>query len=77
MTRAPGPALAQSLYPVQRDERFGGELLEGARNLRNARGQEVCRNVYYHELVKALNGFGYRVQNKARGDFEIEGVSGN
>jgi Skp family chaperone for outer membrane proteins len=32
-------------------------------------------NVYYHLIVKALTGFGYRVQNKPRGDFEIEGVS--
>jgi conjugative relaxase-like TrwC/TraI family protein len=37
--------------------------------------KKFVENVYYHELVKALNGFGYRVQNKARGDFEIEGVS--
>src|SRR4030095_1365418 len=37
--------------------------------------KKFTENVYYHELVKALNGFGYRVQNMARGDFEIEGVS--
>ncbi|MGD0615803.1 MAG: MobF family relaxase, partial [Verrucomicrobiota bacterium] len=37
--------------------------------------KKFTENVYYHELVKALVGFGYRVQNKPRGDFEIEGVS--
>src|SRR5204863_7739668 len=37
--------------------------------------KKFVENLYYHELVKALNGFGYRVQNKPRGDFDIEGVS--
>jgi len=37
--------------------------------------KKFAENVYYHELVKSLNRFGYRVQNNSRGDFEIEGVS--
>lgn len=37
--------------------------------------QKFIENVYYHELVKSLQRFGYRVQNNPRGDFEIEGVS--
>ena len=37
--------------------------------------QKFIENVYYHELVKSLQLFGYRVQNNPRGDFEIEGVS--
>jgi conjugative relaxase-like TrwC/TraI family protein len=37
--------------------------------------QKFIENVYYHELVKSLQKFGYRVQNNPRGDFEIEGVS--
>ena len=37
--------------------------------------KKFAENVYYHELVKSLNRFGYRVQNNPRGDFEIEGVS--
>jgi conjugative relaxase-like TrwC/TraI family protein len=37
--------------------------------------QKFIENVYYHELVKSLRQFGYRVQNNPRGDFEIEGVS--
>src|SRR5438094_6041183 len=37
--------------------------------------KKFTENVYYHELAKTLIGFGYAIQNKARGDFEIEGVS--
>jgi conjugative relaxase-like TrwC/TraI family protein len=37
--------------------------------------QKFVRNVYYHELVRSLHNFGYRVQNNPRGDFEIEGIS--
>jgi conjugative relaxase-like TrwC/TraI family protein len=37
--------------------------------------QKFIENVYYHELVRSLQKFGYRVQNNPRGDFEIEGVS--
>ncbi len=37
--------------------------------------KKFAENVYYHELTKALTRFGYRIQNKARGDFEVEGVS--
>ena len=37
--------------------------------------QKFIENVYYHELAKSLQQFGYRVQNHPRGDFEIEGVS--
>ena len=37
--------------------------------------KKFTENVYYHELVRALIGFGYRVQNKPRGDFDIEGMS--
>jgi conjugative relaxase-like TrwC/TraI family protein len=36
--------------------------------------KKFAENVYYHELVRSLNQFGYRVQNNPRGDFEIEGV---
>jgi TrwC relaxase len=37
--------------------------------------RNFVENVRYHELVEALNGFGYRVQNKARGSCWIEGFS--
>jgi hypothetical protein len=37
--------------------------------------QKFVRNVYYHELVRSLQKFGYGVENNPRGDFEIMGVS--
>jgi conjugative relaxase-like TrwC/TraI family protein len=37
--------------------------------------QKYVENVYYHELARALRGFGYTVVNSARGDFELAEVS--
>ncbi len=37
--------------------------------------QKFVRNVYYHELVRSLQKFGYGVENNPRGDFEIAGIS--
>jgi conjugative relaxase-like TrwC/TraI family protein len=37
--------------------------------------RKFAENVYYHELARQLRGFGYQIQNQARGDFQIEGVS--
>jgi len=37
--------------------------------------QKFVRNVYYHEMVRSLQRFGYGVENNVRGDFEIAGVS--
>jgi len=37
--------------------------------------QKYVENVYYHELARALRGFGYTIVNSARGDFEIGEVS--
>ena len=37
--------------------------------------QKVGENVYYHELARALVKFGYQIENRRRGDFEIKGVS--
>lgn len=39
------------------------------------RARKFSENAYYHELARELRTFGYRVRNRARGDFEIEGVS--
>ena len=36
---------------------------------------KFIENVYYHELSRALRQFGYGIENKRRGDFEIKGVS--
>jgi conjugative relaxase-like TrwC/TraI family protein len=37
--------------------------------------QKFVRNVYYHELVRSLQRFGYGIENNPRGDFEMVGVS--
>jgi conjugative relaxase-like TrwC/TraI family protein len=37
--------------------------------------KKFTEQVYYHELARALTGFGYGVENKPRGDFEIAGIS--
>jgi conjugative relaxase-like TrwC/TraI family protein len=37
--------------------------------------QKYIENVYYHELTRALRGFGYTIINAARGDFELAEVS--
>jgi conjugative relaxase-like TrwC/TraI family protein len=37
--------------------------------------QKFVENVYYHELSRELTKFGYQIENKPRGDFEIKGVS--
>jgi conjugative relaxase-like TrwC/TraI family protein len=39
------------------------------------RARKFAENAYYHELACELRNFGYRVRNRARGDFEIEGIS--
>ena len=38
------------------------------------RARKFAENAYYHELARELVSFGYRIQNRARGDFEIVGV---
>jgi conjugative relaxase-like TrwC/TraI family protein len=38
------------------------------------RARKFAENAYYHELARELRGFGYRIQNRARGDFQIEGI---
>ncbi|HXT13794.1 MAG TPA: MobF family relaxase [Candidatus Angelobacter sp.] len=37
--------------------------------------KKFTEQVYYHELVQALTRFGYGIENKPRGDFEIAGIS--
>jgi conjugative relaxase-like TrwC/TraI family protein len=39
------------------------------------RARKFAENAYYHELARELKSFGYRIRNRARGDFEIDGVS--
>ncbi|HOF69938.1 MAG TPA: MobF family relaxase [Verrucomicrobiota bacterium] len=37
--------------------------------------RKFAENAYYHELARELRNFGYRIRNRARGDFQIDGVS--
>jgi conjugative relaxase-like TrwC/TraI family protein len=39
------------------------------------RARKFAENAYYHELTRELRGFGYRIRNRVRGDFEVEGIS--
>ncbi len=38
------------------------------------RARKFVENAYYHELARELRGFGYRIQNRNRGDFQINGI---
>ena len=38
------------------------------------RARKFAENVYYHELTRDLRSFGYQIRNRARGDFQIEGI---
>jgi conjugative relaxase-like TrwC/TraI family protein len=44
-------------------------------NYEMLRAQKFVENVYYHELARELGKFGYEIQNQARGDFVVRGVS--
>ena len=37
--------------------------------------QKYAENVYYHELARALRGYGYTIINATRGDFEVAEIS--
>jgi conjugative relaxase-like TrwC/TraI family protein len=39
------------------------------------RARKFAENAYYHELARELRTFGYQIRNRARGDFQVEGVS--
>ncbi|MCX6924849.1 MAG: hypothetical protein NT154_16805, partial [Verrucomicrobia bacterium] len=36
------------------------------------RARKFAENAYYNELARELRGFGYRIRNRTRGDFQIE-----
>lgn len=44
-------------------------------NYEMLQAKKYAENVYYHELARDLRYFGYEIENKPRGDFEIIGVS--
>lgn len=37
--------------------------------------RKFAENAYYHELARELRGFGYQIQNRMEGDFQVVGVS--
>jgi conjugative relaxase-like TrwC/TraI family protein len=39
------------------------------------RARKFAEHAYYHGLARELRAFGYRIRNRARGDFQIEGVA--
>ena len=39
------------------------------------RARKFAEHAYYHELARELRSFGYRIHNRARGDFQVEGIS--
>jgi len=43
-------------------------------NYEMLRARKYVEAVYYHELARGLHASGYRLRNRSRGDFEIEGV---
>lgn len=44
-------------------------------NIDMLRAKKYAEGVYYHELARSLRELGYEIENQARGDFEIRGVS--
>ena len=44
-------------------------------NYEMLQARKFAENVYYHEYARELRSFGYEIENKPRGDFEIKGVS--
>lgn len=43
-------------------------------NYEMLQARKFAENVYYHELARDLQTFGYGIQSNPRGDFQIEGV---
>lgn len=39
------------------------------------RAKKFAENAYYHELARELVSFGYRIRDRLRGDFQVEGIS--
>jgi conjugative relaxase-like TrwC/TraI family protein len=39
------------------------------------RARKFAENAYYHEMARELRSFDYQIRNRARGDFQVEGVS--
>src|SRR6266568_57747 len=55
------------------------DLVEGRwkalQNYELLRARKFAEHAYYHELARELRAFGYRIHNRAHGDFQVEGIS--
>ena len=51
------------------------ERWKALQNYELLRARKFAENAYYHGLARDLREFGYQIHNRARGDFEIEGIS--
>jgi hypothetical protein len=51
------------------------KTVKALENYELLRARKFAENIYYHEFARSLKAFGCRIRNRARGDFEIEGVS--
>ena len=61
------------IFNATHDDREG--CWKALQNYEMLGAQKYAENVYYHELARALRGYGYTIVNGARGDFEIAEVS--
>jgi len=60
------------IFNATHDDREG--CWKALQNYEMLGAQKYAENVYYHELARALRGYGYTITNAARGDFEIAEV---
>lgn len=49
-------------------------IWKALQNSRMLVAQKYVENVYYHELARALQSYGYTLENSRRGDFRIVGI---
>jgi len=53
----------------------GEDRWKALQNYQMLVAQKYVENVYYHELAQALRSCGYAIENSARGDFRVVGIS--
>jgi conjugative relaxase-like TrwC/TraI family protein len=51
------------------------ERWKALQNYQMLAAQKYVENVYYHELTRALRKCGYTIENSARGDFRVVGIT--
>ena len=61
------------IFNATHDDREG--CWKALQNYEMLGAQKYAENVYYHELARALRGYGYTIINASRGDFEVAEIS--